>query len=205
MDQNEQITIFDIVSKNLTTTWCKNVLNTEFKNIKESSMEVKRILKDTKAITSNNPLGQPIAKLPFGAKLYIVNNIQPSDLLSNIKNTFKGKALLLDFWATWCAPCLSEMPYSIKLQHGAKDLPIEFVYLCTLNNSTQDKWKQKIAELKIPGTHIFVEESVANKLLNLFSGKGFPTYILIDTKGDKRSGFLRPSSTDLKTLERLID
>jgi thiol-disulfide isomerase/thioredoxin len=205
MDQNEQITIFDLVSKNLTTPWCKNVINSELQNLMASSQEVKRILQDSKPVTSNYPLGQPIAELPFGARLFKLNNVQASDLLGNIKNTFKGKAILLDFWATWCAPCLSEMPYSIKLQQGAKNLPIEFVYLCTSNNSSQEKWKQKIAELKIPGTHIFVEETVDNKLLNLFSGKGFPTYVFIDSKGVYKSGFIRPSATDLKTLERLLE
>jgi thiol-disulfide isomerase/thioredoxin len=204
IDQNEQLIIDEVVLKNLTTDWCKRILNIEYQNIRNNALNVKTILQESKPMNSKSILGQSIIEFPFEARLYSFTKGNASELLSNIKNAFKGKALLLDFWATWCAPCLSEMPSSKKLQNETKGLPIEFIYLCTSNNSTMDKWKSKIAELKIPGTHIFVEESIENELMKLFTANGFPTYKLIDANGVIKSEFQRPSSTDFKTLNKLL-
>jgi thiol-disulfide isomerase/thioredoxin len=204
MDQDEQIIIDEIVLKNLTTEWCTKVLNTQYQNVLSNSLKVRTILKESKPISSQANIGQNITEFSFGARLYTFNKGNASELLSNLKNEFKDKAILLDFWATWCAPCLSEMPYSKKLQNETKELPIEFIYLCTSNNSTQEKWKSKIAELTIPGTHIFVEESIENDLMRLFSGQGFPTYVLINSRGTIKKEFQRPSMTNVKTLNDLI-
>jgi thiol-disulfide isomerase/thioredoxin len=179
-------------------------MNAHYQNIKENAFKVKTILQESKPISSKVSIGQSIAELSFGASLYSYKKGNASELLSILKTEFKDKAILLDFWATWCAPCLSEMPHSKKLQNDANGLPIEFVYLCTSNNSSPDKWKLKIAELKIPGTHIFVDESIENDLMRLFTARGFPSYILINSNGIIRTEFKRPSSTDIKTLNRLI-
>jgi thiol-disulfide isomerase/thioredoxin len=144
--------------------------------------------------------------LPFGAKLYSVNNIKAQELLANIKTSFKDKAIIIDFWATWCAPCLAELPYSKKLNIASKDLPIEFVYLCTSNNSDMNKWKTKIAELEIPGTHVFVEETIETELMSLFSFTGFPSIAFINKNGDYKSGVIDViSRTDKNRLIELIN
>lgn len=204
MDQSEQIIIGEIVLKNLKTNWCKKAMNAEYLDITSNALKVKTILQESKPLTSNVNLGQSISELDFGAKLYTYNMGNASELLSNLKSAFKDKALLLDFWATWCAPCLSEMPYSIKLQNEAKTLPLEFIYLCTSNNSSIDKWKSKIAELKVPGTHIYVSESIENELMRFFSTSGFPSYRLINSDGVIKTEFQRPSLSDFKTLNKLI-
>lgn len=203
-DQGTRIIINEIILKNLTTEWCKKVMNAENKIIAGNALKVKAILQASSPITSKVKIGQSIEELSFGARLYTFNKGNASELLSILKNEFKGKAILLDFWATWCGPCINEMPYSRKLQNETKNLPIEFIYLCTSSNSTQDKWKSTIAELKIPGTHIFVEESIENELMRLISAQGFPTYVLINSNGLIKKEFQRPSSTNIKTLTNLI-
>lgn len=204
IDQGEQILIDEVVVKNLSTNWCKITKNAEYMNLTSNALKAKTILQESKPLISKVNLGQSLSELNFGAKLYIYNTGNATELLSNLKSAFKDKALLLDFWATWCAPCLSEMPYSIKLQNEAKNLPIEFIYLCTSNNSSIDKWKSKIAELKIPGIHIFVNESIENELMGFFSATGFPSYRLINSDGAIKSEFKRPSLSDFKTLNKLI-
>ena len=116
-----------------------------------------------------------------------------------------GKPFIIDFWATWCIPCISQFPHSKKLSDESKDLPIEFIYLCTSESSDTDKWKTKIAEYKLSGTHIFVEKSIESSLMNIFSASGYPTYIFINRDGEYQPGVLkRPSELNKKELAELL-
>lgn len=64
---------------------------------------------------------------------------------------FKGKAVYIDVWATWCGPCCMEIPYMEKLvKHYAKNKKIEFLSISLDEN--QKKWKKKLTEDK-PRNH----------------------------------------------------
>ena len=186
----------------LKTTWCRklvaNELNvTTIKEIKTNSLlSSAKLLNDT-----NNFIGTPIEKLSFGASLYHIDSLKNSnDFILSLKSKFKNKAIIIDFWATWCVPCLGEMPSSKKLHEDNKDLPVEYVYICTNSNSNIQLWEKKIADLEIPGTHIFMDGKIVEKLKSDFNntGSGFPTYVLIDINGK-----LRPNAIQwMKSLDR---
>ena len=91
-----------------------------------------------------------------------------------MKKSFANKSILFDFWATWCGPCLMDLPYSQQLHEQIPEAPIEFVYLCTAKGSDMEKWKRKISELGLSGTHIFVDAQLESKLMDLFFRFGFP-------------------------------
>ncbi|MBN2766884.1 MAG: TlpA family protein disulfide reductase [Paludibacteraceae bacterium] len=57
--------------------------------------------------------------------------------LSKILSQSKGKALYVDFWASWCAPCLREMPMSKELRQNEKYKNTVFVYLAINDNQEQ--------------------------------------------------------------------
>lgn len=120
--------MMEAVLENIQTEWCKKTIEKQYKNSLEKIKEINNTLKESKNFNSNLKLGKPITEMSFGAKLYNVNNVKAKELLANIKNSFKGKALVLDFWGTWCAPCLQDMPYSTKLHDQLENEPIEFVY-----------------------------------------------------------------------------
>jgi thiol-disulfide isomerase/thioredoxin len=204
-DVKEERYLLELILKSSTTDWCKTLLNAEYKTTINKLDSINQILKQSKPVNKPIKLGQPVAELPFGAKLYKVSNIKASDFLSNLKQSFNEKALLIDFWATWCAPCIQEMPFSKKLQNEIKDLPVEFIYLCTSGSSSIDKWKSKISELQIPGTHIFVEETIETDLMNLFSVNGFPSYVFINTNGNFiPKAIERPSMTNKVKVKELL-
>ncbi len=204
MDPEEHKVILQTALTEIKTDWCTEVVQQEFEKTQEKLAAIHNILGESKSLRDKN-LGEPILEMPFGAKLYQVNSGNAKNLLSMLRSSFTNKALFVDFWATWCGPCISEFPYSKKLKEATKDQPIEFVYLCTSNSSNLEKWKSKIAEYKLSGIHIFVEESIENELMDLFSFSGFPSYLFIDTQGENKPGYYRPSMMDPEMLIKLIE
>jgi thiol-disulfide isomerase/thioredoxin len=146
--------------------------------------------------------GQLIMETPFGAKLYHNHLIRAQDLLDSIKASCRGKSIFLDFWATWCPPCIEAMPDNKRMYNETKSLPVEFIYICTDYRTTVDNWITKISILKQPAIHIFVDDKIIRELWKLLPvGGGFPSYVFIDSKGKFQSDAL-PLNSGFST-ERL--
>lgn len=124
--------------------------------------------------------------------------------LDDILNTYKGKVIYLDFWASWCGPCKREMPYSQKLKKELNGKDVAFVYISTDNNT--DKWKAAIDQLQINGIHYRANPKVRNQIIQRFNLQYIPRYILIDKSGkvvDENAN--RPSNPQTKQdIEKLL-
>lgn len=205
-EPKEKKLIFETVLSNTNTEWCKSILKKEAKRNSNKLAKIEQLLKGEKQFTSDKKIGEAIVELTCGAKLYKVENMEAEKLLANIKAAFEGKALLLDFWATWCSPCLADLPHSKKLHDQMEQKPIEFIYLCTSSGSTLEAWKGKIAELELGGTHLYLESSIESELMELFSFGGFPSYAFIDKTGNYKAGVIkRMSYLKNDELEKLIE
>jgi thiol-disulfide isomerase/thioredoxin len=160
----------------------------------------------SKSVSSDNKYGQLIMEMPFGAKLYRNHYIKAQELLDNIKSVCKAKAIFIDFWATWCGPCIEAMPNNKKLYFETKILPIEFIYICSDYRTSIDNWITKISILKQPGIHIFADDAIIREMWKLFPvGGGFPSYIYIDANGQfKPDAIPLNSSTTTDRLSGLI-
>lgn len=204
-DPEEQKVLFEKALASMKTDWTKKVLTAEYKKTVDKIASINKSLSQSVALTKGSMLGEPLLETPFGARLFKVSNMKAADFLARLKQTYAGKALVLDFWATWCGPCLSEMPYGKKLHDQTKDLPVNFIYLCTANGSDEKKWKAKVIELKQPGTHFFLDEELVNELMGLFSFSGYPSYGFINRKGVYKPGAIKwMSAIDSNTLTALI-
>ena len=89
-------------------------------------------------------------------------------------NNYKGKLILLNFWATWCAPCKDEMPSLDKLQvkEGISVYPIN-IEEKNLNNT--DKFYE---DLNIKNLNTYFDEGL--KLVKVFALRGVPTTIILN-------------------------
>ena len=91
----------------------------------------------------------------------------------------KGTVRLVDFWATWCAPCREEIPMFKELQaaYGAKGFSLVGI---AMDDEGVDKVKPYVDELKIPYLTLIGNEEV----VDAFGGVvGFPTKFLVDREG----------------------
>jgi thiol-disulfide isomerase/thioredoxin len=95
---------------------------------------------------------------------------------------FKGKLVLLNFWATWCAPCKEEMPSldNLKLDNRLNNLMI-----FPINIGQEDLTKSEIffKELDIKNLDIYFDSKVT--LAKKFTLRGVPTTILFNKKGQE--------------------
>jgi peroxiredoxin len=102
---------------------------------------------------------------------------------------FKGKVLLIDFWASWCLPCKKSMPHIIDLYNKRTDSSFTVIAV----NVDEDRSKindfAKSINAEFPFPVIFDKES---KLPDLYHIEGMPTTIIIDKEGIirfKETGF----------------
>ena len=93
---------------------------------------------------------------------------------------FKGKLVILNFWATWCAPCKEEMPSLDNLQSSTK---LNNLKIFPINIGQEDKSKSEFffKELNINNLDIYIDAPIT--LAKKFSLRGVPTTILFNKEG----------------------
>lgn len=207
-DVDEQKIALEHTIGSMHTTWCVAVEKEQYQRAVEKIDEINQSLAPagTGAGAPKTVFGEPLLQTSFGASMYVASPGKALDFLSKLKQSFPGKAIIIDRWATWCAPCLAEMPHSKELQEESKDLPVVFVYLCTVSGSSESKWKSKVAELKLPGIHFLIDAALDADLSRYFSFSGYPGYALIDSTGHYKPGAIQwmSSIADREALAALI-
>ena len=93
---------------------------------------------------------------------------------------FKGKLILLNFWATWCAPCKEEMP-SLDLLQSNKNLKNLKIFPINVGKDNIEKASNFFKDLKIKNLDVYFDSPVT--LAKKFSLRGIPTTILLNKDG----------------------
>ena len=97
-------------------------------------------------------------------------------------NEFKGNLILLNFWATWCAPCKEEMP-SLDLLQINKDLNNLKIFPINVGQDKYKKTKDFYKDLEIQNLKIYFDSPTT--LAKKFELRGIPTSILFNKKGEE--------------------
>ena len=100
-------------------------------------------------------------------------------------NNNTGKIILLDFWATWCPPCVAELPNLKKLYEFYREEGLEIISISADVN--QSVFKKFIDRHPIPWINGFSGNGKNDAVINLYRITSFPTYVLIDRNGVVRS------------------
>ncbi|UCG52341.1 MAG: redoxin domain-containing protein [Candidatus Latescibacterota bacterium] len=115
---------------------------------------------------------------------------------------YKGKVVLLDFWATWCVPCKVEMPNVIKIHKKYNKKGFEIIGISLDNNKAA--LEQYIKTNEMPWPQHFDGKGWQNGVAMKYRVRQIPTTYLIDRKGKIRYRTLR--GRDLEdAVARLID
>lgn len=122
----------------------------------------------------------------------------------------KGKYVYIDVWATWCAPCIAEIPHIKKLEAQYRDKNIQFVSI-SIDDAiasgngdlevARNKWKTMVKEENLVGMHLFSDNSWQSDFIRNYNIQGIPRFILIDPDGNVVDpNAPRPSSEKLIEL-----
>lgn len=116
-------------------------------------------------------------------------------------SSFRGKVVLIDFWASWCKPCRIESPNMVKLYEKYKDKGFE-IYSISLDKKRED-WLDAIAKDGLKWTHVSDLKFWQSIAAQTYKVEGIPYTVLIDTKGKIVATDLRGAELEAKVAEML--
>ncbi len=157
----------NILMKNIKNKYFRELLNERqeyFTNIEKKNIDYLNTLKRTDHLKDSKTADELLKKL-----------IEP----------YKGKVIYLDIWGIWCGPCKEEMKYVSAIKKAMKGKDVIFMYLA--NRSPEKAWKNVIKQNHLVGENIVhynlpeEQEAMLERRLGIQS---FPTFMIIDKKGD---------------------
>lgn len=94
---------------------------------------------------------------------------------------YRGKYVIIDFWASWCGPCKAGMP-KMKNYYRKYSGKLEIIGIATWD--VEEGWKRALANLQLPWPNVFSYKGTPTDVAPSYAVKGLPTKFLISPKGE---------------------
>ena len=93
---------------------------------------------------------------------------------------FKGQVVLIDFWASWCGPCIGDLPDLRRIKKKAVDKPLVFLNLSL--DTDEAAWREAVDKHAIEGVHVRADGWGAD-VAKSYQVNSLPSYYLVDSQG----------------------
>lgn len=119
---------------------------------------------------------------------------------------FRGKYVYIDIWATWCKPCIREVPFLKTIEKKYHGKNIEFISISIDIKKMEGAWRKMVTDKELGGVQLLAKGDWSSSMIEDYQIKGIPRFILIDPDGNiVEAKAPRPSSPDLITLFNELD
>ena len=172
--------------------------DTAFFNYFNELMEISKngILKSHKELTYYNSLkGKPSA---------IFTDYENYDGSKTSLADFKGSYVYIDIWATWCVPCIKEIPYLKELEEEYHNKNITFLSISVDQQKHKDKWKRMIKDKALSGVQLLSPSTVATNFMESYKVSSIPRFILLDPQGNIINA-IASSPSEKENIRRLLN
>lgn len=155
----------------------------------------------------NSEKGKAFAKQLAIRQKTAIGKTAPDFTLNNVDgkpvslSDFKGKYVLVDFWASWCGPCRAENPNVVKAYNQYKDK--NFTILGVSLDSKADNWKKAIKDDGLTWTHVSDLKGWENAAAAKYGVRAIPANFLINPEGVIIGHNLRGEALEKKLAEVL--
>ncbi len=117
---------------------------------------------------------------------------------SEVLEKHKGKAILIEVWASWCSDCVKAMPLMKELQ--AEDSEVKYIFLSMDKNASA--WKKGIEQHNIKGDHYWAEDGMKGAFAKSLHVNWIPRYIVVDKDGN--IALYNAIETDFKKIKETL-
>lgn len=178
-----------LINNNVNANEVENLFNTVSKDLQESAegKQMKRIIHFNKL----TGIGSPIID-------FIQNDSNNKPISTK---DFRGKYLLIDFWASWCGPCRAENPTLVKAYQTYNEKGFEILGVSLDDAKERGAWLKAIADDELPWSQVSDMKGWKNEAGILYGIRSVPSNFLIDPDGKIIARNLRGMQVEAKLKE----
>ncbi|GAA3604427.1 TlpA disulfide reductase family protein [Flavivirga amylovorans] len=177
--------LIEIIKKHPTNSGLAQIAYSQFWSADGSNLD--EVISSFDSSFKNNYFLQPL--LERQRNLHLVKIGKPAPLFTlknpegkNISITdFKGKYLLIDFWAYWCTPCIASFPELKEIRASYSKEKLEMISISTDKN--YDKWIEAVEKHKLPWAQVIDDDSLKVDIGSKYTVVAIPHLVLISPEG----------------------
>ncbi|GAA4312789.1 TlpA disulfide reductase family protein [Compostibacter hankyongensis] len=171
--------------------------------------ELSELFKTLDTSIQNSEYGKAVGERVAAAQKTAVGQQAPDFTMNDVNgkpvslSSFKGKYVLIDFWASWCGPCRQENPNVVKVYNKYKDKNFTILGVSLDRENGRDDWLKAIKDDHLDWTQVSDLKYWQSDAAQLYGVQAIPANFLIDPQGKVVAKDLRGDALESKLAEVL--